>query len=243
MPDAPTAQGAPDLGAPDPGVAAALAAFAAGEGSEHAVLAALAPSRLLVPVVAVLAGSAEDAGLRREKTTEMAMPTLIGHDGRPAVLAFSCLAALRRWQPDARPVPVPARTAWQAATTGDCAAVVIDVAGPVPFVVDGARLAELAQGGPVSPLHLDRDLCQLAGDALAAETVITGGRLWPGQESTDVTLAVTLAPGHTLAQPEVQAAIGRVAQAMMAGAGSRLRRGIAVTVASPDADAPPPGAS
>src|SRR5271165_4537988 len=44
-----------DHGGADPAVEAALAAYAAGTGGEHAVLVALAGSRLLVPVVAVLA--------------------------------------------------------------------------------------------------------------------------------------------------------------------------------------------
>ena len=51
-----------DNGAADPRVAAALAAYQAGQGSEQAALTALAAARLLVPVVAVLAdGSAADA--------------------------------------------------------------------------------------------------------------------------------------------------------------------------------------
>ena len=44
-----------DRGEPDPQVAAALSAFAAGQGSEHAALTALADARLLVPIVAVRA--------------------------------------------------------------------------------------------------------------------------------------------------------------------------------------------
>ena len=50
-----------DNGAADPRVAAALAAYQAGQGSEQAALTALAAARLLVPVVAVLAdGPAAD---------------------------------------------------------------------------------------------------------------------------------------------------------------------------------------
>src|SRR6202161_4626551 len=44
-------------GSAEPRVAAALAAFGSGQGSEHAALTALASSRLLVPIVAVAAGS------------------------------------------------------------------------------------------------------------------------------------------------------------------------------------------
>jgi hypothetical protein len=45
-----------DRGATDPRVAAALAAYQAGQGSEQAALGALAAARLLVPVIAVLSG-------------------------------------------------------------------------------------------------------------------------------------------------------------------------------------------
>jgi len=48
-----------DRGAADPRVTAALAAYQAGQGSEQAALTALAATRLLVPVIAVLgAGTA-----------------------------------------------------------------------------------------------------------------------------------------------------------------------------------------
>ncbi len=128
---------------------AALAAYAAGQGSEHAVLLALDSARLMVPVVALPA--AEDApgpgGLRREKSSEMALPTVIGGDGRAALPAFTSAASLARWRPGARPVPVPAAQVWQSGAQ-DASAVVIDIAGPVPFAVDGARLAALAQGRP-----------------------------------------------------------------------------------------------
>jgi hypothetical protein len=50
-----------DHGSADPRAAAALAAFASGEGSEHAALTTLACARLLVPVVAT-GGPARMAG-------------------------------------------------------------------------------------------------------------------------------------------------------------------------------------
>ena len=95
-----------DRGAADPRVTAALAAYQAGQGSEQAALSALASARLLVPVVATLAeGSGPADASRGDKNSEMALPTLIGRDGRPALLAFTGLDALARWRPDARPVP------------------------------------------------------------------------------------------------------------------------------------------
>ena len=94
-----------DDGAADPRVQAALAAYHAGQGSEQDALTALAAARLLVPVVAVLAGGSAAEG---DKNSEMALPTLIGRDGRPAVLAFTGLGTLARWRPNARPVPAEA---------------------------------------------------------------------------------------------------------------------------------------
>ncbi len=124
--------------------------------------------------------------LRREKSTEMALPTLIGQDGRAAILAFTCLDALTRWRPDARPVPVPAARAWLAGTQ-EASAVVIDVAGPVPVAVDGARLAALAAGRPVPLPHQDRDVLAALRTALATEPLIAAAALTtPDQVITDL---------------------------------------------------------
>ena len=163
-----------DDGTADPAVRAALAAYAAGQGSEHAALTALARSRLLVPVVAVLGEADEDGS---EKSTEMALPTLVGRDGRRAVLAFTCLDALKQWRSDARPVPVPAASAWLAGTQDDASAVLIDVAGPVTLAVDGARLAALAEGRPVPLPHQDPEVLAALRAALAREPLIVAAAL------------------------------------------------------------------
>ena len=65
-------------------------------------------------------------------------------DGRRALLAFTGLDALQSWQPDARPVPVTIDIAAQAARSEELTVVLIDVAGPHPFVIEGEVLAELA---------------------------------------------------------------------------------------------------
>jgi SseB protein N-terminal domain len=251
---------ATDRGDPDPRAAAALTAFAAGQGSEHAVLTALASARLLVPVVAVLAGPAPGGGtgatgpggapaagiadpgagrLRAEKVSEMALPTLVGSDGRHAVLAFTCLSSLTRWRPDARPVPVQAGQVWLAGTQ-EASAVVVDVAGPVPFAVDGARLAALAGGRPAPMPHEDPDLRAAAGAAFSGEPVIAQFALLPGEGGSDLTVQVTLAPGFGPGDARAQEAIQRSAERIMAGGGDRVRRGI--TVAATVAGRPGPGA-
>jgi len=220
-----------DRGAADPRVVAALAAYQAAQGSEQAALAALAAARLLVPVIAVLGSgpaTPEHGPATPEhgdKDSEMVLPTLIGRDGRPAVLAFTGLDALARWRPDARPVPAEADRVWRAAVADGCA-VVIDVAGPVPLAVEGARLAALAAGKPVPSPHEDPDVCAEVQAAVAAEPAIAKFSLAPG--TTD--LAVTL---H-LSRPGVAdwgPAVNRAAAGIAARLGARLRRGIEVVIA------------
>ncbi|MGI8448135.1 MAG: SseB family protein [Streptosporangiaceae bacterium] len=181
-----------DDGAAEPGVLAALTAYAAGQGSEHAALTALARSRLLVPVVAV-PGDADDQG--GEKSTEMALPTMVAQDGSRAILAFTCLGALQRWRSDARPVPVPAASAWLAGTQ-EADAVVIDVAGPVTLAVDGARLAALAAGRPVPLPHQDPEVLAALHAALEREPLIVAAAVTTPDQR--VTAAGGAGPGHAV---------------------------------------------
>jgi hypothetical protein len=206
-----------DHGAADPGVTAALAAYQAGRGSEQAALAALSAARLLVPVLAQ----------KTSQDSEMVLPTLIGDDGRPALLAFTCTEALALWREDARPVPAGSGRVWRAAVADGCA-VVIDVAGPVPLAVEGARLAALAEGRPAPPPHEDPDVEAAVAEALAEEPGITGFTLAPGRTDSDLTVML-----RTPAE-DWRPAVSRAADGVASRLGWRLRRGIefSVTVGS-----------
>ncbi|NUP81525.1 MAG: SseB family protein, partial [Nonomuraea sp.] len=83
-------------------------------------------------------------GLRQEKESEMALPKLVGQDGRHAVLAFTSADALARWRADARPIQTGTLQVCRAAVHEEAAAVVVDVAGPVQFVIEGEVLSALA---------------------------------------------------------------------------------------------------
>jgi hypothetical protein len=209
-----------DDGTADPRVTEALAAYHAGQGSEQDVLTALAAARLLVPVVAVPAAEGD-------KNSEMVLPTLIGRDGRPAVLAFTGLDTLARWRPSARPVPAGAGRVWRAAVADSCA-VVIDVAGPVPLAVEGTRLAALAAGQPVLPVHEDEDVRAEVEAAIAAEPMIAGFSLAPSQQ---VDLAVRL---HLAAEDgaagDWRPVVNEAAQSIAGRLAVRLRRGVEFSV-------------
>ena len=136
-----------DTGEAPAALAAALASYAADRALYTEALAALLGSRVLVPVVALL-GEVEydDDGLAHDKSSDMATVLLTGQDGRTALLAFTSTAALAQWNPEARPVPVPARLAAQSALQDHADAIVLDIAGPVPFVVTGEDLTGMAAG-------------------------------------------------------------------------------------------------
>lgn len=138
---------ASDDGAADPAVAAVLVAHRDGTSTSGAVLAALQDARLLVPVVAV-AGEVEvdEHGLAHDKTSDMAAVLLRNAAGRTGLLAFTGTEPLRRWDATARPVPVPARTAATAALQDGADALLVDLAGPASYVVDGEDLTRLAAG-------------------------------------------------------------------------------------------------
>ena len=76
----------------------------------------------------------------------MSVVTLRPRTAVDALLAFTGLDALRGWRPAARPVPVTVDRAAETARTEGLAAVLIDVAGPYPLVIEGEVLGELAAG-------------------------------------------------------------------------------------------------
>lgn len=203
-----------DDGAAAPAVVAALEAYRARRGSEHDVVAAIADSRLLVPVVA-------DDG-------DMALPTLVGRDGRRAVLAFTSADAIAAWRTDARPVPVGARKVCLAALDEEASAVVIDVAGPVPVTVSGARLAAIAAGDPPPSPDADPDVLAAVQAATSEEPVVTRVRVAPA-ESAD--LAVEM---RTDGDTDRQALAQRVASRLNVALPGRLVRGIAFAVTPED---------
>ncbi|GAA4611272.1 SseB family protein [Actinoallomurus liliacearum] len=187
----------------------ALSDYAQGRAGERAVLAALAGTRLLVPVVAVLTEDETVDGLRREKESEMALPTLVGADGRRAVLAFTSTESLARWRPDARPVAVHAREACQAAVGESADALVVDVAGPVPYAIEGARLHVLANGGAITAPHEDPDVLVAVHAAVDGLPGITGVRVEPGERAE---LAVRLRLAEGAGAQDVRAAADRLAE-------------------------------
>lgn len=101
--------------------------------------------RLLVPIVAV--PDEVDPATGADKSSHMASVSLVQANGRRGLLAFTGIETLARWDRDARPVPVSSHDVAAAALEEGADGVLVDVAGPVRFAIDGELLAELARGG------------------------------------------------------------------------------------------------
>jgi hypothetical protein len=208
-----------DDGSADPRLAGALAGYADDPAAEPAVLAALAGARLFVPVVAML-GEAEEGpgkagsgvpppqageGLRREKSSEMAVPTIQAPDGRRALPAFTSTGTLARWRPDARPVAVPLVQALRAVAHEKADTLLIDLAGPAPYALAGRALRALADGRAGTDPLADPAIRRAVRDAVAAEPGVVRAYLTRA-DTADGTLGLVLAPS---------AAVDEVARAVV----------------------------
>ncbi|MFE7586301.1 SseB family protein [Streptomyces gardneri] len=223
-----------DDGTADPRLTAALAAWAEDRTAHGPVLEALKGARLLVPVVAVLGEvETDENGLRREKTSDMAVPTLTAGDRR-ALPAFTSIASLALWDPEARPVAVPLHQALQAAAHEKADTVVLDLAGPVPYQLTGPALRALAEGrSSTDPLD-DPAVREAVRAAVAAEPAVLRAHLGPG--AADGTLALVLAADAAPAE-----AAQRVARALAADETLRARLVRGLDLALLPASATPPG--
>ena len=134
--------------------------------------------------------------------------TLVGRDGRRAQPVFTSLAALARWRPDARPVPVEASRAALSAVAEGASALIVDLAGPHRFEVRGAALDALGQGRAWIPPHADPDVHEAVATAVAVEPALSVVEVGVGEAGT-VRVTLVHAPGVDPA--DVAAAAGAIA--------------------------------
>lgn len=173
-----------DTGDADPALATALAGHAAGELAASDVVAALAPARVLVGIVAVEGDSHPVAGgLRADLGADMALVTLTGADGTKALPVFSSVAALAAWEPAARPVPVESARAALSAVAEGCDLLLVDVAGPHPFTVPRPAVWALGQGRDWVPSPQDPVVAAAVEHAVAGIPDVLGVRCEPGSSA------------------------------------------------------------
>ena len=186
-----------DTGAADPLLATALADAA----DEVALMAALGAARLLVPIVAepVSVDRPPDGtagGRAVEKQTDMAAVTLVAPDGTRALPVFSSMAAIAAWDPQARPVPVTAARAGQAAVSERCDVIVVDVAGPATVALRPSMVWALAQQRAWLPAHEDETVRRSVAAAVREQEDVVAHEIGPGAPGEGVLrISLTLRPG------------------------------------------------
>ncbi|WP_263120705.1 SseB family protein [Cellulomonas fimi] len=154
----PTSAFSGDDGSADPALRAVLTAHATGDAGVPEVVAALAGTRVLVPVLAEsenpvatevehLAGHAHTV----DRQASAGIVALQAPDGRTALPVFSSVAAMTAWRADARPVPSEIARAALSAVEEGWELLVLDPGGPVTVLVPRPAVWALAQQNDWQP--------------------------------------------------------------------------------------------
>lgn len=230
----PTSRFAADDGSADPALAAVLDRWVGGEAGLPDVVAALAPARVLVPVLAVEhaddgaghddgAACGAHAALGHERRASTGVVAVAAPDGRTALPVFTSVAALTAWQATARPMPAEAPRAALAALAEGWDLLVLDPGSPHAVVLPRPAVHALAEGRAWKPAVRDgavREAVAAAVRRAAAGPGVLTVAAEPGRRA-EVAVVVTLEGGLT------RAALDRV----LADVGARLAADPDVTVA------------
>jgi hypothetical protein len=145
-----------DDGSADPALIAAVNALRTGSGTAEQVLDALRSARVLIPLLADLGELGVGAhGQSVDKSADLSIVTVETPDHQDGLPVFSSVAAMKAWNPNARPVPVFAPKAALAAAQEGNTRVILDPMSATEFVVRRPAIAALAQG--LSWIHPVRD--------------------------------------------------------------------------------------
>ena len=208
-----------DDGSTDPGLQAALTGWRDRRDALALVevVRAWAPTRVLVPIVAVL-GEGDDVRAAAEhgqgdKSADMALVTITGRDGRRILPTFSSTSALATWNATARPVPVEAARAAQAAVLEGCELIAIDPSGPIDCLLPRPAVWAVAQGRDWLPPSEDPEVLT-AVDVLATSVpgLVAHRCEADGLAGLNVVLGVPLG----LEPDQVHQITGRVSQLLAA---------------------------
>ncbi|KGJ79018.1 hypothetical protein GY21_06410 [Cryobacterium roopkundense] len=210
----------PNDSADDDGLApealtAALRSFRAREIGEEGVVDALRASRLLIPLVTALGEAGENEyGVTIDKTQELSIITVAGPDGRNVLPAFTSAAAMKVWNPDARPVPADAVRVALAAAQENTDLVVIDPTSPTEYVIRRPALWAIAQSAPWTPSYASVPVRTAFEASVSSELSVLSVQLVAGDPAARMSgpeLVVRLELVVGLTQVELDATLARLA--------------------------------
>jgi hypothetical protein len=230
-----------DTGQTPADVAERLTEWRAGTGTFTDLVAAFAVNRFLVPLV-VHAGEAFDVDnpVMEDKVQELAVITVAGPSGETVIPAFTSVAAMSVWNPDARPIPIEAQRVALAAASEHTDRIVVNP-GTDSIVLRRPVVWSIAQGNPyVAPWESTEFLAEtrrlLAGIDNLLEIGVAPGDPNATGDGPDVTLVLALVDG--LDADRVQSLVAAI-QARVAGNDRFVAQVDALTLAlSKKADLP-----
>jgi hypothetical protein len=151
----------------------AISGFRSGDLGQADVVDALRVSRLLVPLLAQLGESEIGAnGLKVDKSAELSIVTVNAPDNQDALVVFSSVAAMQRWNPSARPVPTDAIRVCLAAASQLSTRVVIDPGSDTEFVIRRPAIARIAQSLAWQPAALNPAVRGVIDQSVANESQV-----------------------------------------------------------------------
>ncbi|CAB4892723.1 MAG: SseB family protein [Actinobacteria bacterium] len=164
-----------------------------------AVVDAVRVSRFLIPLIAEVGDEGvSPAGLRVDKTQELAVVHVEGPDGQTVLPIFSSVAAMTAWRADARPVPADGLRAAASALLDDCSWVVVDATSDTEIVLRRPTLRAIAAEQPWTPPHADPDVVAAVHTATSSDGRINDFTLVSGDPDAhgfghDLVIRLTLA--------------------------------------------------
>jgi hypothetical protein len=170
-------------------------------------IAAITSSRLLAPLVAE-AGDVgfTDDGLKVDKTQELALVYVGGPNGEKTLPVFSNVAAMRAWNPDARPIPVDGLRVAASAVHDGAEMVVVDPGAETEMAIRAKTLEAMALGRDWVPAHIDPDIIAAFKGSADGQVFVRGVRLIAGDPDArgienELVVQISLVPN--LAQDQV----------------------------------------
>jgi hypothetical protein len=183
-------------------------AWRAGSGTFTNLVAGIATSRFLIPLV-THAGDDFDADhpVMEDKVQELSVVTVAGPSGEKVIPAFTSVAAMSAWNHTARPIPIDAQRVALAAASEQTDRIVVNP-GTDSIVLRRPVVWSIAQGNPyVAPWESDEFLANtrafLAGIDNLLDIAVAPGDPNATGDGPDVELILALIEGLDTGQVEI----------------------------------------
>lgn len=153
-----------------------------------ATLMELSRSRVLIPLLAEAGELGETPdGRTVEKSQELSIVTVEGPDGRQVMPVFSSTEAMRNWNSESRPIPVPAPQAAIAAAQEGTDLIIVDPgSSETQFGVRRTELEALALGEPHVPAWANEEVRAAFLAGAAGEKNLVALALLPGDPTGEL---------------------------------------------------------